>query len=64
MQLLSKYLKNSKPARCAFELCGKPFGDSCFHGQDGSYYCDTFCFEEAQYTGWKRIERAAARTVN
>jgi hypothetical protein len=39
----SAYLKQGAPTQCFFPGCAKPFARSCFHGEDGNYYCSAEC---------------------
>ena len=39
----SLYVKQGSPVRCFLPGCAKPFAGSCFHGEDGNYYCSEEC---------------------
>ncbi len=43
---LSPYIAAGSPKSCFLPSCGKPFDGSCFHGDDGHYYCSELCANE------------------
>ncbi|CAN0447617.1 unnamed protein product, partial [Phaeothamnion confervicola] len=44
----SAYLKAGAPSRCFLPACAKPFEATCFHGDDGRYYCSADCADRAR----------------
>ena len=42
----SPYLAAGAPRHCFLPSCQKPFESSCFHGDDGRYYCSKLCANE------------------
>ncbi len=43
---LSPYQEAGSPTSCFLPGCGKAFDGSCFHGDDGHYYCSEVCANE------------------
>ena len=42
----SPYQAAGSPTRCFLPSCRKPFESTCFHGDDGHYYCSQSCAHE------------------
>ena len=42
----SPYLMAGSPTRCFLPSCRKLFESTCFHGDDGHYYCSEVCASE------------------
>jgi hypothetical protein len=43
---MRKYVEAGLPKHCFLPSCGKPFASTCFHGDDGHYYCSELCANE------------------
>ena len=42
----SPYVAAGSPTRCFLPSCGKVFEGSCYHADDGHYYCSEPCANE------------------
>ncbi len=63
----SAYLEAGSPLSCFLPSCRKPFQGTCFHGNDGHFYCSHDCADQGEkidlthVENFKKVAKPSAR---
>ena len=55
----NRYRMTSVPTHCQNPRCMSELVGSCFQGPDSRCYCTKDCYDEAEDSGLRRVERLA-----